>query len=72
MAAADGFLEELRRAVEAVAQNPNTWPRHGSRARRYVFPRFPFSLVYVLRSGDIEVTAVAHGKRRPGYRRSRL
>ena len=71
-AAADGFLEEFRRAVEAVAQNPNTWPRPGRRARRYVFPRFPSSLVYILRSGDVEVIAVAHAKRRPGYWRSRL
>src|SRR5437870_80067 len=48
--AAHGFREELRHAVDAVAGNPRTWPRHGSRARRYVFPRFPFSLVYRLRA----------------------
>jgi hypothetical protein len=32
----------------------------------------PFSLVYVLRGDDVEVVAVAHGRRRPGYWRSRL
>ena len=32
--AAHGFREELRHAVDAVADNPLTWPRHGSRARR--------------------------------------
>ena len=71
-AAARGFREELRRAIDAVAANPRTWPRYGSRARRYVFPRYPFSLVYILRGGDVEVVAVAHGRRRPGYWRSRL
>ncbi len=70
--AANGFREELRHAVDAVAENPRTWPRHGSRARRYVFPRFPFTLVYRLRGNDVEVIAVAHGRRRPGYWRSRL
>src|SRR2546428_1437957 len=70
--AAHGFREELRNAVDAVASNPHTWPRHGSRARRYVFPRFPFSLVYRLRGNEVEVIAVAHGRRRPGYWRSRL
>jgi plasmid stabilization system protein ParE len=69
---AHGFREELRHAVDAVAENPGTWPRQGHRARRYVFPRFPFSLVYVLRRDDVEVVAVAHAKRRPGYWRSRV
>ena len=32
----------------------------------------PFSLVYLLRGEDIEIVAVAHGRRRPGYWRSRL
>jgi toxin ParE1/3/4 len=52
--AADGFREELRQAIDAVATSPRTWPRYGSRARRYVFPRYPFSLVYILRGDRIE------------------
>jgi plasmid stabilization system protein ParE len=70
--AADGFREELQRAIDAVAASARTWPRFGSRARRYVFPRYPFSLVYILRDDAVEVVAVAHGRRRPGYWRSRL
>src|SRR6266568_4112296 len=71
-AVAHGFVEELRHAVAAVAENPRAWLRYGDRARRYVFPRFPFSLVYVLRGDDVDVIAVAHGRRRPGYWQSRL
>lgn len=71
-AAARGFREELRHAVEAVAEAPERWPRYGTRARRYLFPRFPFSMVYWLRGGEVEVIAVAHGKRRPGYWQPRL
>jgi plasmid stabilization system protein ParE len=71
-AAADGFREELRQVIDAVAANPRTWLRSGNRARRYVFLRYPFSLVYILRGDDVEVVAVAHGRRRPGYWRSRL
>ena len=66
-AVAHGFREELRRAIETVTSNPRTWPLYGDRARRYVFPRYPFSLVYILRGDDVEVVAVAHGRRRPGY-----
>jgi plasmid stabilization system protein ParE len=69
---ADAFRDELQHAVEAVARNPLTWPRHAPRTRRYVFPRFPFSLIYRLRDDEPEVIAVAHAKRRPGYWRSRL
>src|SRR6266446_8610179 len=36
-AVAHGFLEELRHAVAAVAENPRAWLRYGDRARRYVF-----------------------------------
>lgn len=71
-AAAHGFRDELRHAVEAVAQSPDTWPRYGRRARRYIFLRFPFSLIYVRRDDEVEVIAVAHGRRRPGYWQSRL
>ena len=71
-AAAHGFREELRHAVEAVAEAPERWPRYGAHARRYLFPRFPFSLVYRLHANEVEVVAVAHGRRRPGYWRSRV
>jgi plasmid stabilization system protein ParE len=72
VAAARGFREELRQAVDAVAASPQTWPRYWSRARRYVFPRYPFSLIYIVRGEALEIVAVAHGRRRPGYWRSRL
>ncbi len=72
IAVARGFRDELQRAVEIVAAAPRVWPRYGRRARRYVFPRFPFSLIYVDRGGEVELIAVAHGRRRPGYWRTRL
>jgi plasmid stabilization system protein ParE len=70
--AAHAFRDELRHAVDVVAANPHTWPRHGRHTRRYVFPLYPFSLVYRIRGEDVEVIAVAHGRRRPSYWRSRL
>ena len=72
VSAAHGFREELRQAVDAVVARPQTWPRYGSRARRYVFPRYPLSLVYILRGDAVEVVAMAHGRRGPGCWRSRL
>jgi toxin ParE1/3/4 len=38
-----------------------------SRFRRYLLHKFPFSVVYFERSDFIEVIAVAHHRRKPGY-----
>lgn len=65
--AAHAFLLSLSRAVEAVAEAPTRWPRANHDCRRYTFPnQFPFTLIY--RGTDpLEIVAVAHQKRRPGY-----
>jgi toxin ParE1/3/4 len=34
--------------------------------------RFPYRVVYVVVASDIDVVAVAHAKRRPGYWRDRV
>jgi plasmid stabilization system protein ParE len=65
--AAAAFAAELEHAVARVREAPERWPRIAGSARRYVFPRFPFSLVYRVARTDIEVIAVAHHSRKPGY-----
>lgn len=69
--AARGFLLELESAVNAVCEAPVRWPPYLHGTRRLVFPhRYPFSLVY--RPGPpIEIIAVAHSRRRPGFWRRR-
>lgn len=71
-AAEAAFLRELDHAIRIVTEAPNRWPKYGSGTRRYVFPTFPYSLVYVLENEVIHIVAVAHEKRRPGYWRERL
>lgn len=69
--AADAFLAELDRAVEEITKSPEMWPRHLRGTRRFVLRRFPFSVVYREVSGIIEVVAIAHGRRKPGYWKNR-
>jgi plasmid stabilization system protein ParE len=69
--AAAAFLVELDLAVESVAEAPDRWPQHIAGTRRYLFHRFPFALVYRLHGNTVQVIAVAHGRRRPGYWRPR-
>jgi toxin ParE1/3/4 len=66
------FLRELDHAVELVVEAPHRWPRYISSTRRYVFPRYPYSLVYFLENDVVNVVAVAHENRRPGYWRKRM
>jgi plasmid stabilization system protein ParE len=65
--AAQGFLLELDAAIRAVAEFPERWPQQRRGERRYVFPRYPFVLLYRVRGDHVFITAVAHQSRRPGY-----
>lgn len=70
------FIEHVDRAVDTIAAHPEAWPaiaREGDATlRRFVLPRFPYSVIYAVRGGDLFVLAVAHDKRRPGYWRDRI
>lgn len=66
--AARGFLLELTDALNAVLEAPTKWPAGGAGTHRYVLPRrYPFTLVYRVAGREVEIVAVAHHKRRPGY-----
>ena len=69
--AAVGFLNELDRAVEHIAEAPERWPIYVEGTRRFLLGRFPFSIVYRILGETIQVVAVAHGHRRPGYWKAR-
>ena len=67
-----GFLRELDHAIDQVTQAPEQWPRFLRGTRRYVFPKYPFSVVYFVEADVINVVAVAHESRRPAYWQKRL
>ncbi len=69
--AAMAFIAEIDRAVAQIGDAPQRWARHTHGTRRFVLRRFPFSLIYRVGSSDIEIIAVAHGRRRPGYWKGR-
>ena len=66
------FLHEVDRAVGAIVNAPDRGPICTSGTRRYIFPGFPYSIVYFIDNETIHVAAVLHDKRRPGYWRERL
>ena len=65
--AAAEFLAELNAAMAAISEAPARWPRLDTRYRRFLLRNFPFSVVYLPLAARVEVIAIAHHRRRPGY-----
>lgn len=71
LALAQAFFAEFEHTMNLLLQHPMlgaAW-LHGK--RRHVMKRFPYSVVYSIAGQDIQVLAVAHQSRRPGYWRKR-
>ena len=70
--AAFGFDNELREAFKRLRTGPSTGAPYLHGTRRILLNRYPFSVVFRERLHDIQIIAVAHAKRRPGYWAKRL
>jgi plasmid stabilization system protein ParE len=66
------FDRELRAAYRLLRKSPAICPPYLHGTRRVVLDRYPFSVVFRERLYDIQIIAVAHAKRRPGYWAKRL
>ncbi|MDR3569546.1 MAG: type II toxin-antitoxin system RelE/ParE family toxin [Syntrophobacteraceae bacterium] len=65
------FIDEVQMAVNSIIDNPDMWPPFGYGTRRFFLRRFPFSVVYRHDATKIQIVAVAHQRRRPGYWKER-
>lgn len=63
------FVEAVDRALGGIIEAPQTSPpwRRGYPYRRHVLRRFPYTIFFTVTEVSVEVTAIAHAKRRPGY-----
>jgi plasmid stabilization system protein ParE len=69
---ASRFADELNRAVSEISESPQRWSLGVHGTRRCLLRRFPFAVVYRELPSIVQVLAVAHGHRRPGYWKQRL
>ncbi|MGO9513150.1 MAG: type II toxin-antitoxin system RelE/ParE family toxin [Steroidobacteraceae bacterium] len=67
----DEFLAEVERVCSRLSEQQSLGPRLDAEHRRLALRRFPFGLIYRLKSSKVQVVAVAHRRRRPGYWRRR-
>lgn len=65
--AAEAFMHELDVAIERIEEAPRQWPSYLDDTRRYLLRRFPFIVVFRAVNDHVQILAVAHGRRRPGY-----
>jgi plasmid stabilization system protein ParE len=71
--AAVDFDKEVSRALADIASAPRRWAIGAFSTRRYLLRRFPYLLIYRERgSGGIQIVALAHTSRKPGYWKKRL
>jgi len=66
------FLDELDRVVRLVKSYPQMANQIEPDIRRFLFTRFPYSLIYGIDEETIVVIAVAHQHRQPRYWADRL
>lgn len=59
------FLEEIRRSLQRVVEQPQLYPSVLRGTRRALIQRFPFGVFYRVEVDSIVVVAVMHGSRDP-------
>lgn len=61
------FLDEVEDCTQAIANFPEAGPLITEAIRRRLLLRFPYALLYTIKSDRVRVLAVMNLKRRPMY-----
>lgn len=68
---ADAFVAELDQAAKWILETPRRFPVYSHGTRRYLLHRFPYMVVFRETKCVVQVIAVAHARRKPGYWKGR-
>ena len=66
------FAEEVEDTLERVSHYPEAWSPLSPRVRRCVINRFPYSVLYEVRSEIIIIVAIQHQHQEPESWRTRV
>jgi toxin ParE1/3/4 len=69
--AASKFADAISRAMNKIVEAPHRWPAGSHGTRKFILQRFPFAIVYRELPAAIQVVAIAHTRRKPGYWKQR-
>ena len=68
-----GYLAEFEKVIATINEGPDRFPFIATlRFRRAHLRRFPITILFRESGGQLQVLAVAHKRRRPGYWVTRL
>ena len=70
--AADAFQDAIEQSGRLILRNPTAWPAYLHGTQKYVLEHLPFTVVFRAQKNRIEIIAVAHHRRQPGYWAERL
>lgn len=66
------FAQEVYAAITRIIQFPDAWSPMSKNTRRCLVNRFPFGIIYQLKSDCVRIIAVADLRRRPNYWKDRV
>ena len=67
------FIVEFENSLRLALDRPQAWRLvHDSGVRRIGLSHFPYAIFYRVIVGALQITAVAHHRKKPGYWLSRL
>ena len=70
--AASDFVAEVRSTVARIVRRPLTGSPGEANTRRKYVRRFPYTIIYIVSGELVQIVAVMHQRREPGYWTNRL
>ena len=68
------FADEVRRSIRHLTETPEIGAPYEAGTRRFLLPRFPYAIIYLVSDADeaVVVIALMHQRQRPGFWRGRM
>ena len=66
------FAEEVYATIARITEYPDAWSVMSKNTRRCLTNRFPFGLIYQVKTNALRIIAVANLHQRPGYWKARI
>ena len=66
--AADTFRAIVFDSIDTISHSPLSWAKVSEDGvRKFVLPRYPYSLLFKVRTDTVEILTIAHHRRQPNY-----
>ncbi|NCC51205.1 MAG: type II toxin-antitoxin system RelE/ParE family toxin [Spartobacteria bacterium] len=66
------FAEEVYAAIARIIKYPESWSLISTNTRRCLINRFPYGVIFQIKSDTIRIIAVANLHQKPGYWKDRI